>query len=328
MQAYEVAKLQHFRNSWVLERKQRPDIVVITGQRMPYPSTPEPERSQYYNLFFRPWTLFVGSAIVPHIRLLSLERGALEQQYAAEYHGSTALPNEDAPKQSWKAAWENYVRGNVVSVAAAQLIAGILRETSYGREVDTEEGQEEEVRKTHTQSVPHLNVPPALFQEELVNGELQAKKKTTKQDVSYMRSNNISTSLWVTPPENIDAEARMEAGDMFAESYDAHLAAARIKPRKKDTTTYPLRPEQEPAATFSKDPDRSLQRTLDAILQGHSTYTPDAGAPTAQQTMFLKHFVARLRLEVRERRTDQINVTNAEPLLDCVHGLPGTGMSM
>ena len=265
---------------------------------------------------------------MPHIRLLSLERCSLEKYYAAEFHGASAIPMEEVAKPTWKAAWENYVRGNVVSAAAAQLIEAFLRETSYGKEVDPDEMQEAAVQRAFKQDMPHLNVSGTLFQEELLNVELQAKKKKSAQDKSYMRSNEISTSLWVTPPENTDADARSDPGDMFEETYGAHLAALRVKSRTKDKTSYPLRPAEPPAAAFRSDLDRSLQRTLNVILQGQSTYTPDASKPTEEQTMFLKHFVSRLQLEVRECRTDRINSTNAEPLLDCIHGLPGTGLSM
>ena len=39
------------------------------------------------------------------------------------------------------------------------------------------------------------------------------------------------------------------------------------------------------------------------------------------------HFVQRLKLELREQRTDTVNQSNREPLLDLIHGFPGTGKS-
>ena len=195
MQDSEVTDLVHFRHSWVLERKQRPDVVVISGQRLPYPSTPEPERSQYYNLFFRPWTLFVGDADVPHIRLLSLERDAVEQYYAAEFHGIAVESRNAVVSTSWKAAWENYVRGNVVSAAAAKLIEAFLRETSYGKEVDAEELAENAVQSAYKQDMPQLHVSAVSFQDELVNVELETKKRKTAQDMNFIKSNEISIAL-------------------------------------------------------------------------------------------------------------------------------------
>ena len=50
-----------FRHAWVLERKKRPDVVVIEGLRMPRASRSRNENAKYCSLFFRPWTLLPGN---------------------------------------------------------------------------------------------------------------------------------------------------------------------------------------------------------------------------------------------------------------------------
>ena len=49
--------------------------------------------------------------------------------------------------------------------------------------------------------------------------------------------------------------------------------------------------------------------------------------PNAEQENFLKHFVARLKLEVLEMQQRRTNEAEQEPLLDLIHGFPGTGKS-
>ena len=39
------------------------------------------------------------------------------------------------------------------------------------------------------------------------------------------------------------------------------------------------------------------------------------------------HFVQRLKLELREQQTNTVNQSDREPLLDLIHGFPGTGKS-
>ena len=49
--------------------------------------------------------------------------------------------------------------------------------------------------------------------------------------------------------------------------------------------------------------------------------------PNAEQQTFLEHFVRRLKVEVLEERQRTVGASRQEPLLDLVHGFPGTGKS-
>ena len=46
-----------------------------------------------------------------------------------------------------------------------------------------------------------------------------------------------------------------------------------------------------------------------------------------ERVKFLSHFIERLKKEILEMHLEEVNVANTEPLLDLVHGLPGTGRS-
>ena len=69
------------RHSWVLKRKQRPDVVVINGLKLPSSARSAIFNSQYCSLFFRPWTLLHGSSRVPHLSILGLRWEALQEVY-------------------------------------------------------------------------------------------------------------------------------------------------------------------------------------------------------------------------------------------------------
>ena len=49
--------------------------------------------------------------------------------------------------------------------------------------------------------------------------------------------------------------------------------------------------------------------------------------PNTEQQHFLKHFVAILKLEILEKQEGRTNEAEQEPLLDLIHGFPGTGKS-
>ena len=50
-------------------------------------------------------------------------------------------------------------------------------------------------------------------------------------------------------------------------------------------------------------------------------------APNKEQEAFLRHFVLRLKVELREMAQRSTEQSLEEPLLDLIHGFPGTGKS-
>ena len=115
------------RHSWVLVRKRRPDVVVIEGLKIPRASRAAAENAKYCSLSFRPWTLLGGNLEVPHLLFLGLPLDVLKLYYAKS--GDCSVTDHAARLQdfvSWERTWDAYVRGNVVSEAAATLIRSFL----------------------------------------------------------------------------------------------------------------------------------------------------------------------------------------------------------
>ena len=123
-------------------RKKRPDVVVIEGLKMPRASRAPAENAKYCSLFFRPWTLLAGNIDTPHLSLLGLSLQNLEAYYSRTAHLSSVTDHEHSVTDheqkmqlplpqivEWARAWDVYVRGNVVSQAAAKLIRSFLLKT-------------------------------------------------------------------------------------------------------------------------------------------------------------------------------------------------------
>ena len=115
-------------------RKKRPDVVVIEGLKMPRASRAPAENAKYCSLFFRPWTLLAGNIDTPHLSLLGLSFKHLEAYYSRTAHLSVSESDQKtllplAQIVEWSRAWDVYVRGNVVSQAAAKLIRSFLLKT-------------------------------------------------------------------------------------------------------------------------------------------------------------------------------------------------------
>ena len=167
-----------FRHSWVLVRKDRPDVVVIEGLPLPSVSKTSAYNAQYCSLFFRPWTLRRGDATVPHLSLLGMDSGVLQ-----EWQGSVDQPSQvrspcrltkkttqqgtesASEKVSWKTAWDGYVRGNVVSETAAKLIQRFLLNTMASSGSAADDAQSEADASEDEAELPPLKLPCQQFQE-------------------------------------------------------------------------------------------------------------------------------------------------------------------
>ena len=65
------------------------------------------------------------------------------------------------------------------------------------------------------------------------------------------------------------------------------------------------------------DGNKHLNSTLSTILKAEES-------PNAEQVAFLQHVVRRLKVELLETLQRSAESSTQEPLLDLVHGFPGT----
>ena len=138
----------HFRHSWVLVRKRRPDVVCIEGTQMPRANRNPEENCKYFNVFFRPWTLTHGCPEVPHVSLLNLTQSSLQEAYSrfTEPNKRRRVPDKATStcSLSSRQAWMNYIDGHVVSKNAERLIKNMLMQTIASSQYDEEANADEE----------------------------------------------------------------------------------------------------------------------------------------------------------------------------------------
>ena len=340
------ADMEHFRNSWVLERKQRPDVVVIEWLAMPARRQTKEYNSKYCSLFFRPWTLFIGSVDVPHISVLALPRAPLQRLYEESFHSfgeaTSEASNPVKDSMEWAVAWSEYVRGNVVSETAAELIRNFLLNTMFSGSERVEDADDERIPTLYSNDVPRLQLSTETFQKDLLGlrscGEnfteaakviAKSRKKAAKHDfaTSYDRSKMVCEGLWKVVPNAVAAEDRKHPGEMYEDTFDDHLHALTSTESTAKNSFRPLQEATTPSVEFR--PGAGVHGGLAAVLasieRGQKNEDGVIVKPNQEQTAFLRHFTQRLQVELGEKRAERINETNAEPLLDCVLGPPGTG---
>ena len=105
---------------------------------------------------------------------------------------------------------------------------------------------------------------------------------------------------------------------MFAEDYEEHVRAIT---HKKGVRAAPFDAQRSAAASWVK-PDAA--QNIDSVFQA---ICAEKEPPNAEQRAFLRHLVQRLKQEVYEKQAGRVNESAEEPLLDLIHGFPGTGKS-
>ena len=118
-----------------------------------------------------------------------------------------------------------------------------------------------------------------------------------------------------------EAGDRTNPGNMFSEEYEAHLKARSDHGQKAGAPRAPFDEKRNAAAWWNKPDARA---SLDAAFKD---ICDEEEPPNSEQHAFLLHFRDRLKLEVLEQRKQRVNESAKEPLLDLIHGFPGTGKS-
>ena len=345
-----------FRHSWVLLRKCRPDVVVIENLKMPSVNRPSAYNAQYCSCFFRPWTFQRGDTSVPHLSLLGMQAQDLQKwqdslDRPSQQQGSCRLrkkTSRDVAKLAvdsicFRTAWDEYVRGNVHSATQAKLIERFLLNTmaATGKEGDDSEGEadasESEV------DLPPMKLTGMKFQELITSAKndetlgekciatAKAKAKESKKGTAkkgsrqneYEQSHRIGERVWKTDAVPIAASERTNPGNMYEESYKAHLGALSLRGKAvSEQWTSAFNEKRDAAASYNPVgySSTSIHDVLTSIMQGSMK-------PNQKQQDFLRHFASRLQVEYLEKQKGRINRTLGEPLLDLVHGFPGTGKS-
>jgi hypothetical protein len=339
-----------FRHAWVLIRKKRPDVVIIEGLKMPSSARSDIENAKYCSLFFRPWTLLNGDVQVPHLALLGCSQTVLRQAFdVSRTPASKARKAPDPQTHSvqehvqWHTTWNAYVRGHVVSHTAAQLIQSFLLKTlavSGGHE-NNDEHSEADKSDEDTDVLP-LRLSRAGLKEVLApaclasgaenksaaddeqhpaSGKLKRGLKRHSLQSEYDRSIRTGCAVWATPETGKAADERKAPGHMFEDKVEEILAGKRTSTAEAESSHAPFDEQRNAAATWdASDAERTLDSTLASILAAEER-------PNAEQAAILQHVVRRLKLEVMEQRQRRIGSSVQQPLLDVVHGFPGTGKS-
>ena len=341
-----------FRHAWAIERNARPYVVVVEGLKLPNPSRSPTYNAQYCSLFFRPWTLLWGDTLVPNFELIGLDRTSVEIAYDNEKPPAPKAARMQSTKPAytsihqatqWHNAWNEYIRGNIVSESARDLIQSFLLKTMAASYTRTDEESDADV-SSDDDAVPRLEIAADQFHKLLETTDTISEERPgssenavgrthrLRQSVSdkhmqrkaYITSIRIGEALWKTPEICTAAADRKKPGHMYEDCFDQHISALTNTSGTHDSNGAPFDENRNAAANWFRDnAETHLDEVMAKIMRGESSSRtaqtpPKSNAPdmftvtgelipNEEQTAFLKHLVRRLKLEVLEMRTRQMH---------------------
>ena len=306
------------RNCWILTRRARPHVPVLEGAKLPSQTAGDEYNAKYMSVFFRPWTLRGDEPGVPPLHSLGGSNSP-----APEAKTGTCGAHHSFHKE-----WERYVHGNVVSVAASNLIRSVLTKTLASKGEGEDEGSQGDASDAD-EEIPPLNVRPEDLRQLLRSAcddsddgdEPAAKKRRARQKTSHRDSLHRVDCLWgSTADGRSDEKASTGQDTMHFDAVQEHIAASRQK-QEADMDDRPYSGKTLPAAQLY---DAAKVSSLDPWLEELQASTQP---PTVEQATFLRAVLERLSREASSEGHGNTSDQDSEPLFDMVHGVPGAGKS-
>ena len=137
--------------------------------------------------------------------------------------------------------------------------------------------------------------------------------------LEYNRSIRTAFAVWGTARSQQKLADKKLPGHMYADSYDDIMAAKSDLKKDKDLYTAPFNAKRNAAGIWHRS---AGAQWIDKVLADISN---EEAAPNDQQLICLQSFAQRLKLELLENLENTIGTSQQEPMLDCIHGYPGTG---
>ena len=181
---------------------------------------------------------------------------------------------------SWRHAWDEYVRGNVASDAAAKLIQRFLLKAMASSGKADDGGQSDADASEDETELPPLKLSSPKFQElfqtaakdeslgDKLRSAAKAKAKKSSRLYEYDQSHRIGERLWKSKPAGLPAADRTRPGHMFEGSYQDHLAALAERIKEDDAHVVPFDEKRDSAAAFNLR--RFPSDTVDNVEAGQS----------------------------------------------------------
>ena len=223
-------------------------------------------------------------------------------------------------QRDFPAAWREYICHGVVSANAAKVIRSFLVHTlaPEARGDDDPGDDEADAAPKPDEDVPKVTLDSRGLRS-LLQG-LQDRKASDPLTEEHKRSQAVSQWLWHHPGSDGSATDTRNPSADFGDRAQRHVKLRRIAADEATTLLQMLPTQIVPDVTLYRD---GSARTLDAVM---ASICSGAAPPNADQLAFLQCFADKLKAEHLEERQSQQRPAS-RPLLDVVHGYPGTGKS-
>ena len=346
------------RDKFFLQKRKAPIAPAALNAPLPHKQKTKEQRCKVLSLYFRPWTLDHAEATddVVHITQLNVRKRETADACTQRMHRRRVRGKQNAPDgyglpaRSFRDAWTEYIRGNIVTKTAAQIIKQVMLTCCGTEPAGDEEDDEEQVNATKVapdeNRLPLERIHAVLDRQSESTGNKKAarlQEKDCEEDVdatALRQSTAINSAMQLTAKLWSRTATTWDDTEVDISRTSLGEFPSNSKPRSKRKKRTQ---KQDKFHNFQckahMDWDEAKVAVWLSTLQGGDE------KPTVEQIQLLERIIGRCRQEAadfrraaeavaepaRKRRKAPQPPTEAgafsEPVRDCLLGMPGAGKS-
>ena len=307
-----------FRDQWVLRKWKRPVVPCPEHTPLPKRGMPAEDKAKICSVYLRPWTLddTCQSTQVPHLRDLNLVVEPSTAKKNTRICQKTSAASAEAPVcRSFRRTWKSYIRGRVVSDHGAKIIKNFLLSVmAEGRHYEDDPKDDEKDASEDDTPLPGTSVQ--RIHEIIDSAARQVEADTSGKTYSKpMRAAMQSVESVLQKVQNSGSQTTTSALE------HCRMLGTQDKKSGSKVLAGSVQQKKSTVEIYQGNVEARYKTWLAEITAGQKH-------PTAEQMAVLDRAHRRYMVEFQEEACNSINgVGCEEPLLELIHGLPGSGKS-
>ena len=323
----QLPKLHGLRHRWCWEKRSRLHVPTWSYAKLPQGTHSPEENARLLCVYMRPWTL---SKDVAHDDCPLLTDLGKNVSATAPDVSTGVTTSKDNNRLSYSAAWDWYIRGNVISRISCRYITNLLAASAISRAEEQEDSSDDSDADAWADAL--RNAGDMDLVKKTLNGiAANSKDDGAKGFGRHADTIRLGRNLWQS-----EALSQKEQEDVKETYYDegqfptAQECKKMLFAKAKEGEDRPL-PFTGSTVPYAKSSIKEYSHKLEDWLK---KVTKEKEPPTPEQLAILIDVKNRILREIRLDKIDNdagqrdtAYDSEVEPMRGLIHGAPGTGKS-